>query len=505
MAPFGSQAAPDVRVFDFTNKGPQRLVPMSYTTAALILAAGQGTRMQSSLPKVLHEICGLPLICHVVRRAKTLGCSPVVVVVSPQTRPHVEKALASHFGQGEVTFALQAQPQGTGDAVRAGLTALTAEQASHVVILYGDVPLLTDPTLAQLADAGRKTSLAFLTAKVADPTGYGRVLRNGAGEVTRIVEHKDASESERRVTEVNAGVYFVEQALLRTAISGLNSNNAQNELYLTDVVAHAATLGGAQAVNVENVNEIRGVNSRVELAMAEKLLRFALIRHHQLAGVTFVDEQQVVIGVDVVLGRDVTVGAGVQLMGKTAIGNNVRIEGPSVLRDAIVLEGAVIHAFSHLDQAHVGLSAQVGPYARLRPKAELRARARVGNFVEIKNATLEEGAKVNHLSYVGDAHVGENANVGAGTITCNYDGFRKSRTQIGARAFVGSNSTLIAPLNVGDGAFVAAGSTLTEDVPADALAFGRARQSNREGGARALREKLAASSAAPAQGHQGEH
>lgn len=452
--------------------------------------------MRSSLPKVLHRCAGLPLIAHVVRTALQAGAHPVVVVVSPTTHAPVEQALKTLFADAPLLFAVQQQPVGTGDAVRAGLTAVP-EGTSHVVILYGDVPLLQPQTLAALRAQGDKVPLALLTAQVDDPTGYGRVVRDGDHRVCRIVEHKDCSDAERAIHEINVGVYWSELALLKRAVMGLTNNNAQKELYLTDIVAAAYAAGPVAAVPVADLDDMRGVNSRIELGQVERIMRARLVRDHQARGVTFLDPKRVYIGVDVHLAQDVTIGLDVALHGATSVAEHVVIEGPTVVRDSRIDTGAHVHAFSHLQEAHVAADAVVGPYARLRPGSDVGPKARVGNFVEIKNAVLEEGAKVNHLSYVGDARVGTKANVGAGTITCNYDGFNKHRTTIGAHAFVGSNSTLIAPLTVGDHAFVAAGSTITQDVPAEALAFGRARQAVREGRAKILRERMAAKKAKP--------
>jgi bifunctional UDP-N-acetylglucosamine pyrophosphorylase/glucosamine-1-phosphate N-acetyltransferase len=412
-----------------------------------------------------------------------------VVVVSPTTQGPVQEALERLFADAPIKFAVQHNPSGTGDAVRAGLTAIQGD-AGQAVVLYGDVPLLQAETLLALKEAAQKTPLALLTATVADPTGYGRVVRDARGQAQKIVEHKDASPEERAITDVNVGVYWSEVGLLRRAVAGLRADNAQKELYLTDIVATAAHEGPVSTVSVQDVDDMRGVNSRIELGEVERIMRARLVRHHQAAGVTFLDPKRAYLGVDVRLAQDVTIGIDVALHGNTTVGEGAVIEGPTVVRDSHIDAGAHVHPFCHLESARVAQSANIGPYARLRPGAAIGTEARVGNFVEIKNATLAKGAKVNHLSYVGDAQVGERANVGAGTITCNYDGFNKHKTVIGDGAFVGSNSTLVAPLQIGAQAFVAAGSTITQDVPAEALAFGRARQAIREGQATVLRNKL---------------
>lgn len=464
---------------------------MSSQSAAIILAAGQGKRMQSDLPKVLHAVGGLPLICHVVRRALACGCAPVVVVVSPTTEAPVRQAIKAYFDDAPVVYAVQPSAQGTGDATQCGLLKIS-DDIDHILIMYGDVPLLQDSTLSKLRHADPDAQLTLLTAHVPDPTGYGRIVRDGAGHVAQIVEHKDANEAQRAIDEINAGVYWIQTAVLKQGLGQLGRNNVQNELYLTDVVAFAATQGHATAVAVEDHREVQGVNSRQELGFVGQILRQRQVAHFQAQGVTFEDPGQVVIEADVQLARDVYIGVGVQLRGKTSIQSHAKIEGPTVIIDTQIDSGAMVHAFSHLEQAHVGPAAKVGPYARLRPQARLEENTHVGNFVEVKKSTVQKNAKVNHLSYIGDAIIGVGTNVGAGTITCNYDGFNKNTTHIGAHCFIGSHSTLVAPLTIGDNAFVAAGSTITKPVPSEALAFGRAKQSNREGYATVIRKKFSA-------------
>jgi len=468
--------------------------PMKSDLAALVLAAGQGKRMKTQLPKVLHRCGGIPLVAHVVRLALARKCSPVVVVVSPATLAPVREVMTALFPDAPLRFAVQTTPRGTGDAARVGLEAL-GRFDGRVLILYGDVPLLRPATIARLEKAARKAPLALLTAELDDATGYGRVVRASA-TVARIVEHKDATADELAIREINAGVYVTRASLLRRAVKSLSAQNAQGELYLTDIVPLAARAGGAVPVQVDDFAEVRGVNTRAELAQAELTLRARLVAEHQAAGVTFRDPASVVIGVDVKLEPDVEIGAGVQLHGKVKIGRGTRVEGPTLIRDSVIAGGAEINAFCHIDGAEVSRGAKVGPFARLRPGAQLDDEAHVGNFVEVKKARVGKGAKANHLAYIGDATVGAGANIGAGTITCNYDGVNKNPTTIGKGAFIGSNSTLVAPIVIGDGAYVAAGSTLTHEVPKDALAFGRARQSNREGYAAELRRRMHAAKAA---------
>lgn len=461
---------------------------MTKKLAALVLAAGQGKRMHSDVPKVLHTCAGIPLVAHAVRVALARACDPVVVVVGPDSEG-VREALGAMFPEAPLVFAVQEVPRGTGDAVRAGLAQL-GDFHGRLAILCGDVPLLRAETLAELQTAAEQAPAVVLSAEVANPAGYGRIVRE-QGRVLRIVEEKDASDSVRAIHEVNAGTYVFDVALLREGVAGLDTANAQGELYLTDVVEHAAATAAAHAVKVTDPAEVRGVNTRAELADAEKLLRKRLVSAHQRNGVTFRDPDTVVLDADVQIGRDSVIGPGVQLYGATEVGAHVHIEGPAVLRQTRVGASASVKAFSHLEHADVGDGCTVGPFARLREDTVLESAAKVGNFVELKKTRLATGAKASHLAYLGDAELGPETNVGAGTITCNYDGGPvKHATKTGEAAFIGSNSTLVAPVEIGDGAYVAAGSTITQDVPKDALAFGRSRQTNREGYAARLRARI---------------
>ena len=450
---------------------------MSQQRAAIILAAGQGTRIRSSLPKVLHPVCELPLIVHVVRLALASGASPVVVVIDPAGK-RTRDLVSASFPDAPLVFALQEVPRGTGDAARAGLEAIP-DFKGQVLVLAGDAPLLQKNTLGKLQKAGANLAAAVLTTMVEDPTGYGRIVRDGK-KLLRIVEHKDASKVEKEICEINSGVYLFHTALLRPAVLALRSDNAQGEFYLTDVVEEAAKQDQATALVAADSNECAGVNNREQLAAVEAIMRQRLIRHWQHKGVSFLDPQSTMIGSDVKLAQDVTIGASVQLLGETKIAKGVVIHGPSFIKDSQIGSGTMIHSFSHLEKAKVGKDAQIGPYARLRPDATLSDEVKVGNFVEVKKSQIGKGAKLNHLSYVGDATIGAGSNVGAGTITCNYDGHNKHQTILGRGVFVGSNTTLVAPVELGDGAYVAAGSTITKLVPADALAFGRSKQVNRE-------------------------
>ena len=473
---------------DRSGSGGYTPVTMRIKTAALILAAGQGKRMRSKLPKVLHPCAGEPLIVHVVRLALARGSDPIVVVVDPKgTR--VREVLTATFPKAPLRFVVQDKARGTGDAARVGLGALP-RFTGRVLVLYGDVPLLTSRTIARLNRALTGVSLAMLTAELPRPLGYGRVIRRGQ-RVCAVVEEKDATQAERQIREVNVGVYLCDVGLLQRAVSRLQSKNAQHEVYLTDVVAIAAQARGAVAVPADDSREVLGVNTRGELAAAEKVLRERLIGAHQARGVMFRDPENTFIDAKVEIEADAVIGVGVQLVGNVTVGAGAQIEGPTFIRDSRIEADAQIRAFSHLDGAVVRRGALVGPFARLRPGSILEANARVGNFVELKKTRLGRGAKANHLAYLGDAQVGEGCNIGAGTITCNYDsGPVKHPTRIEKQAFIGSNATLVAPVTIGERAYIAAGSTVTQDVPADALAFGRARQENREGYARRLRARI---------------
>ena len=439
--------------------------------AVIVLAAGQGTRMKSDLHKVLHPIAGRPMLLHLLASAKALDPVKQVVVVGAG-REQVEKAVD---GLG-VEIAVQAEQHGTGHAVRQAEAALAGFEGD-VLILYGDVPLVQSATMAamiaQLHQPGAPACVV-LGFRPQDPAAYGRVIADADGRIARMVEHKDASADERAVTLCNSGLMAVRAADLFALLARVRNDNAASEYYLPDIVMLAAQDGRSSAVIEADAGEVAGVNSRVELAAVEASWQAARRIEAMKDGATLLAPETVFFSYDTQLGRDVVVEQNV-------------LFGPGVR----VADGAVIHAFSHLEGATVGPRASVGPYARLRPGAILGDKSKVGNFVEIKAATLGNGAKVNHLSYIGDATVGAGANIGAGTITCNYDGFLKYRTEIGAGAFIGSNSALVAPVTIGDGAIVGAGSVVTRDVSADALALVRPQQQEKSGWAAAFRTKMA--------------
>ncbi len=458
--------------------------------AAVVLCAGKGTRMKSDRAKVLHPLLGRPLAYYPVSRALSLGAQSVVAVVGHQGA-EVTRSLTSLFPQEPLSFATQAQQRGTGDAVAAARGALTGFQGA-VLILYGDVPLLTSETLKRLLDAfhASKGVLAMITCRQSNPTGYGRILRGPAGQVTGVVEEKDATAQQKALTEINAGIYVADARFLWGALEKLTPQNAQGELYLTDIVAQAAGVGAVATIDVD-ATETAGVNDRAELAERAEVLRARINLAHLRSGVTLLHPASTFIDEGVEIGPETTLGPNVSLHGATNIGAGVTIGQGSVLTNSTVGDGSDVKPYSVLDEAVVGPRCHVGPFARLRPGTRLDEGVHVGNFVETKKAHLRHGTKASHLTYLGDAEIGSNCNIGAGTITCNYDGVNKHLTTLGNDVFIGSDSQLVAPVTVGDGAFVAAGSTITEDVPAQALAMSRAPQVVKEGWAERRRKVLA--------------
>jgi bifunctional UDP-N-acetylglucosamine pyrophosphorylase / glucosamine-1-phosphate N-acetyltransferase len=465
-----------------------------HTTTAIILAAGQGTRMKSALPKVMHAISGLPIVHFVIQAALDAGCDEVVVVVG-HGRQAVEDHVARAFPDGRVHTALQEHQRGTGDAARAGLAAV-GSQTDRVLVVNGDVPLLRGEDLKAVAaalDRENGPALSFATCVVDDPSGYGRVIRQG-GQVLLIREHRDLKDpAERAVREINAGIYATHVAFLREALATLAPNNAQGELYLTDIVqlASNATEQTARTATVElGADVLAGINDREQLAQVDRLLQARIVQRWRLEGVTVRDGAR--IEAEVVLEPDVTIEGGAVLRGRTRVRRGATVDVGCVLTDTDVGEGVTVRPYSVASDARIGAGAQIGPFSHLRPASEIGEDAHVGNFVETKKTTLGRGAKANHLAYLGDGVVGAGANIGAGTIFCNYDGFRKHTTTIEDGAFIGSDSQLVAPVTVGKEAYVATGTTVTRDVPAGALAISRVRQENKEGYAAKLRARMKA-------------
>ena len=450
--------------------------PPVHPIAVVILAAGKGTRMKSDLHKVLHPIAGRPMLLHLVASAAALHPAKTVVVTGAG-REQVEAAVAP-LG---IATALQAEQLGTGHAVAQAREAL-AGFGGDVLILYGDVPLVTAATMRRMIDrlhGDDAPAAVVLGFRPADPGAYGRVIANAAGRIDRMVEYKDATDAERAETLCNSGLMAVHSGDLFALLDRVGNDNAAGEYYLPDIVMLAAADGRSSAVIETGADEVAGVNSRGELAGVEAAWQATRRAQAMADGVTLIAPDTVWFAHDTQLGRDVVIEPNV------VFGPGARIE-----------DGATIHAFSHIEGATVGRLANVGPFARLRPGADLRVDAKVGNFVEVKNAVIGEGAKVSHLTYIGDADIGAGANIGAGTITCNYDGYFKYRTVVGEGAFIGSNSALVAPVTVGAGAIVAAGSVVTQDVEADALALVRPPQIAKPGWAARFREKMLARKAA---------
>ena len=447
----------------------------------IILAAGQGSRMKSLLPKVLHPIAGKPMLAHVLDSAKAVQADRLHLVIG-----HGAEQVKHRFADDEqLRWAVQAEQKGTGHAVMMALDNLPESGTS--LILYGDVPLIQPQTLQALIDLCSDQQLGLLTVTMLDSSGYGRIVRDQDNQVTAIVEHKDASPSQLAIKEVNTGILAVPTQKLHEWLPKLSSDNAQGEYYLTDLIAMAVEAGLTVAtLQPEHEQETYGVNNRQQQAELERWYQARRVNELMVQGVTVLDPARLDIrqasGNDSIrVGKDVVIDVNVLLEGNVVLGDGVYIGPNCVIKNASLAAGTRVEAFSHIDQALIAEACSIGPYARLRPGAELANGAKVGNFCEVKKSLIGAGAKVNHLTYIGDATIGENANIGAGTITCNYDGVNKFKTEIGDGAFIGSNSSLVAPVKIGANATVAAGSTVTKEVEADSLAVARGKQRNISG------------------------
>ncbi len=439
---------------------------------AIVLAAGEGTRMRASLPKVLHAIGSRPLVAHVLSAAKASGCDDLAVVIGPNHEA-VEALIRKEAPAASIHR--QIERRGTAHAVLMAREAIE-RGADQIIVMFADTPLVRAETLAALrATLENGAAVAVLGFEATDPSGYGRLITDD-DELVAIREERDSSAAERAITFCNAGLMALAGRHALAILDKIGNANAKGEFYLTDAVAIARDMGLTAKAIATSEDDVRGINTKAQLAEAEAVLQRRLRAAAMEAGVTLVAPETVFLAADTKLGKDVTIEPNV-------------VFGPGVTVD----DGAVIRSFSHLEGAHVGKGARIGPFARLRPGADLGPDVHIGNFVEVKAATIEAGAKANHLTYIGDARVGAGANVGAGTITCNYDGIKKHHTDIGKGAFIGSNSALVAPVKVGDGAYVGTGTVVTQDVPPDALALGRARQTNKEGWAKRLKQAKALS------------
>jgi bifunctional UDP-N-acetylglucosamine pyrophosphorylase / glucosamine-1-phosphate N-acetyltransferase len=447
----------------------------------VVLAAGKGTRMYSDKPKVLHALAGKPLLQHVLDCAITLQPKQVRVVYG-----HGGEAVPTAMRQYAASFVIQEPQLGTGHAVQQAMPYLNAD--SLTMVLYGDVPLIQAETLQRMQQVGE--GLVLLTVNLANPTGYGRIVRNAKNKVQSIVEEKDASPEQRKICEVNTGILLAPTKLLRSWLANLQNNNSQGEFYLTDIVSMAVQ----QGVEVHTLQpahewEIQGINSKAQLAILERTWQQVEASKLLASGVTLADPTRIDVRGKLTCGRDVEIDVGCIFEGDVNLGDNVRVGAYSIIKNASVAQGAQILAYSLIDSSEVGANCHIGPYARLRPGTKLHDDAHVGNFVEIKNSEIGKGSKANHLSYIGDSTVGNRVNIGAGTITCNYDGANKYRTIIEDDAFIGSDTQLVAPVRVGKGATIGAGSTITKDVPDGELTLSRSKQVSIAGWKRPVKKK----------------
>ncbi len=443
------------------------------STSVIILAAGKGTRMRSSLPKVLQPLAGRPLLGHVIETAKKLNAQNIITIFG-----HGGDLVQQAFAQENVQWVEQAEQLGTGHAVKVTLPVLPSDGVS--LILSGDVPCISQETLEKLLAVSRETGIGLVTLTLADATGYGRIVREN-NKIQAIVEHKDANDTQRQIQEINTGIYCVSNAKLHQWLPRLSNNNAQGEYYLTDIVAMAIADGlEVASVEPERAFEVEGVNDRVQLAALEREFQAYQAKKLMQQGVHLIDPSRFDLRGNLVVGQDVRIDINVIIEGNCELGNNVEIGAGCVIKNTKIAAGTKVQPYSIFDNAVVGEDTQIGPFARLRPGAKLANEVHIGNFVEVKNSIIGLGSKANHFTYLGDAEVGAGSNIGAGTITCNYDGANKFKTIIGDSAFIGSNSSLVAPVSIGNGATVGAGSVITRDVAENSLAFERSKQVAKE-------------------------
>lgn len=439
------------------------------STTVIILAAGKGTRMRSQLPKVLQPLAGQPLLGHVIHTAKQLQAKNIITIFG-----HGGDLVQQVFSNEHIEWVEQAEQLGTGHAVQMTLPVLPQQGTS--LILYGDVPLVRQETLEKLLQATEQTGIGMITLNVVNPTGYGRIVREN-GKIQAIVEHKDATEAQRQIQEINTGIYCVSNAKLHEWLPRLSNNNAQGEYYLTDIVAMAVADGlEIASIQPELAYEVEGVNDRIQLAALEREFQAQQALELMRQGVTFNDPKRFDLRGSLKVGQDVRIDVNVIIEGDCELGDNVEIGAGCILKNTQIAAGTKVQPYSIFDGAIVGENTIIGPFARLRPGAKLANEVHIGNFVEVKNSSIGFGSKANHFTYLGDAEIGSGSNIGAGTITCNYDGVNKHKTIIGDAAFIGSNSSLVAPIQIGNGATVGAGSVITRNVPENTLAFERAQQ-----------------------------
>ncbi|NNG75340.1 bifunctional UDP-N-acetylglucosamine diphosphorylase/glucosamine-1-phosphate N-acetyltransferase GlmU [Acinetobacter sp. ANC 4277] len=443
------------------------------STSVIILAAGKGTRMRSNLPKVLQPLAGRPLLGHVIETAKKLNAANIITIYG-----HGGDKVQQAFAQENVQWVEQAEQLGTGHAVKVTLPVLPTEGVS--LILSGDVPCVTQETLQHLLDAAAQTGIGIVTLTVDDATGYGRIVREN-GQIQAIVEHKDANDEQRKIKEFNTGIYCVSNAKLHQWLPKLSNKNAQGEYYLTDIIAMAIVDGlEVASVEPELAFEVEGVNDRVQLAALEREFQSYQAKKLMQQGVHLIDPARFDLRGNLKVGQDVRIDINVIIEGDCEFGDDVEIGAGCVIKNTVIASGTKVQPYSIFDNAVVGSDAQIGPFARLRPGAKLANEVHIGNFVEVKNSSIGLGSKANHFTYLGDAEVGAGSNIGAGTITCNYDGANKYKTIIGDAAFIGSNSSLVAPVSIGNGATIGAGSVITRDVAENSLAFERSKQVAKE-------------------------
>jgi bifunctional UDP-N-acetylglucosamine pyrophosphorylase/glucosamine-1-phosphate N-acetyltransferase len=455
----------------------------SKNLSVIILAAGNGTRMQSSIPKVLHRLAGQTLLNHVLKSIEGVEAEEVILVLQKEHQEQIESTLSQ-----DCLIAIQKNQKGTGDAVRSGLE--VANQANDILVLCGDMPLLSASTLTKFLSLVSKDASAVLTAVFNDPKGYGRIIRDKNNAIHKIVEESDATPNEKHIQEVNSGVMLLRSAFVRKAINEITPENNQGEIYLTDLI-EIAILQKHQfdAINCASEDEILGINNKRHLSVAEAYMRKDKTNALLDKGATIIDPTRVDIRGDVSVGRDVEIDVDVIFEGNVSIGNNVKVGPFCILKDVSIADGSIIESHSSIDSAEIGSNCTIGPYARIRPGATLLEGAKIGNFVEIKNSSIGKGSKVNHLSYVGDAEVRAGVNIGAGTVTCNYDGAKKHKTIIEDNVFVGSGSMLVAPVTLKKGSTIGAGSTITKDAPSDSLTLERSKQVTVDNWSRPTKEK----------------